>query len=609
MKPLPPNLTQSPLAFVGRTREIGEMLGAIDDSPGAGSVFLISGAAGIGKTRLAAEVARAAEFSGRRVLWGRCREGMGIPACWPWIQVLRGLEGTETPAGAEGPSLAARLVEADSTADPSSTTGDLFWLMDTAVGLLKRCATSCPLLVVVDDLHWADQESLQFLDLLAAEVTDTPLVVLGTFREPEVYADPALRPILGRLARLARSIPLRGFSRSEVEEFLARRFGLALGPVAVSDLCELTGGNPWFIDELMRILLSEVPIGKRDQRPEHVAMPEGIRAAVRQRIEALPPEARDLLAVAAVMGRGIGLAELETVTGMSEQAVLTLLAQPSLAQIVVTDIMASGLLRFSPPIVGDALYDELDLAQRVQLHRRIGEVAPEAQFSTPRRAQSLLAAVAEAFSPPPPAPPTPPPPVETSGSVFRCEGEYWTISYAGRTARLKDAKGLRYLAQLLARPLVEVHVGDLPLVAAGLTRDAAAGTALDAGLTVCGLGDAGQLLDAQAKSAYRQRLTDLREARAEAQELNDADRAARIEEEIDAIAHELSASLGLRGRDRRAASAAERARVNVTRTIRAAIEKIGHALPNLGEHLSVSVRTGTFCCYSPDPAVRPAWRL
>jgi hypothetical protein len=291
VRPLPPTLPQSPLAFVGRTREMGEMLGAIDDSSGAGSVFLISGAAGIGKTRLVAEVARAAEFSGCRVLWGRCREGVGIPACWPWIQVLRVLEGAETPAGAEGPCLAARLIEADSSAGPP-TTVDLFWLMDTAVGLLKRCATSCPLLVVVDDPHWADQASLLFLDLLAAEVADTPLVVLGTFREPEVHADPALRPIFGRLARLARSVPLRGFSRSEVEEFLAGRFGLALGAMAVSDLSELTGGNPWFIDELMRILLSEMPMERHDACPQHVAMPEGIRVAVRRRIEALPPEVR-----------------------------------------------------------------------------------------------------------------------------------------------------------------------------------------------------------------------------------------------------------------------------------------------------------------------------
>ncbi|MDQ3936168.1 MAG: transcriptional regulator, partial [Actinomycetota bacterium] len=124
-----------------------------------------------------------------------------------------------------------------------------------------------------------------------------------------------------------------------------------------------------------------------------------------------------------------------------------------------------------------------------------------------------------------------------------------------------------------------------------------------------GLGDAGALLDPQAKAAYRSRLEELREEVEEAESFNDPERAAHAQEEIDFIARELAGAVGLGGRDRKAASASERARVNVTRTIKAAVDRIGDNDAALGRHLDQSIRTGTFCSYEPDPAAPVAWRL
>jgi tetratricopeptide (TPR) repeat protein len=197
-----------------------------------------------------------------------------------------------------------------------------------------------------------------------------------------------------------------------------------------------------------------------------------------------------------------------------------------------------------------------------------------------------------------------------SRGVFRREGDVWAVELDGRAARLRDAKGLRYLHHLLGAPGVEVHVLDL----VGLLENPRDSHARDrAALTQAGLraerGHTEPLLDDAAKAAYRRRLAELRGELDEATAFADAGRVARARAEIEAISAELSRALGLGGRDRRAASAAEHARVNATRTIHAAIAKIAREVPPLGHHLRRTVRTGVFCSYSPDPESAPDWRL
>jgi predicted ATPase len=193
-------------------------------------------------------------------------------------------------------------------------------------------------------------------------------------------------------------------------------------------------------------------------------------------------------------------------------------------------------------------------------------------------------------------------------SLFRREGEYWTITYAGATVRLKDAVGLRYLAALLHRPGQELHCLDLVVMIRGDFALPQSG-ADTAAVGHAGLGDAGLVLDQRAKSEYRQRLRALAADLEEAQQRADLERASLARLEIDAITDQLAAAVGLGGRDRTAASAAERARVNITKAIRGAITRIERQLPPLGQHLGPSVRTGTYCTYAPDPALGVTWSV
>ena len=173
--------------------------------------------------------------------------------------------------------------------------------------------------------------------------------------------------------------------------------------------------------------------------------------------------------------------------------------------------------------------------------------------------------------------------------MFRRDGQFWTLSFRGRTVRMKDAKGLQDLARLIAQPGREVHVLDL----AGARTDPAGGALRD-------VGDLGELLDTRARAEYRRRLAELEDDVTDAERCNDLARASRAGAERDFIAAELAAALGLDGRPRRAGDPAERARKAVTARIRLTIGRIDREHPDLGRHLTNAVRTGTTCSYQPE---------
>ena len=176
-------------------------------------------------------------------------------------------------------------------------------------------------------------------------------------------------------------------------------------------------------------------------------------------------------------------------------------------------------------------------------------------------------------------------PATTEANIFRREGDYWSVVFEGRTVHVRDLKGMRYLAQLLTHPGREFHV--LDLVAAETGQQTA-------------LGDAGEMLDERAKIAYRRRLAEIEDDIEQARALEDTEREAQADAERDFLVRELARAVGLGGRDRRAASASERARSGVTRAVRQGIARIGEHDPELGGHLNRAVRTGTYCVYVPD---------
>jgi hypothetical protein len=192
-----------------------------------------------------------------------------------------------------------------------------------------------------------------------------------------------------------------------------------------------------------------------------------------------------------------------------------------------------------------------------------------------------------------------------SDSVFRSEGDYWSVTFEGTTIRVRDLKGMRYLARLLADPGREYHVLDLAAAETG-GGDRVDGSRV-ADLQSSRLGDAGEMLDDRAKEAYRRRLSEIDDDIDQAHAIGDAERAAQADSERNFLVQELARAVGLGGRDRRAASASERARSGVTRAVRQAIARIGQHDPHLGEHLSRTVRTGTYCAYVPDPRAPAGW--
>ncbi|MGO9266983.1 MAG: hypothetical protein ACLQBA_19260 [Candidatus Binataceae bacterium] len=201
---------------------------------------------------------------------------------------------------------------------------------------------------------------------------------------------------------------------------------------------------------------------------------------------------------------------------------------------------------------------------------------------------------------------------------FCRKGDYWMLSYGDEYALVHDRKGLRYVAYLLCYPQKEIHV--LDLVSFIPTRRACQplleredlpdnyGAFVD-GARARGLGDAGELLDRQARCAYKQRLTELAEELRQVKKDGDEQRAVKLEDEIAAIEQELRRAFGPGGRARVAAAVAERARVNVTRTVRLAIDQIASASPKLARYLNGSIRTGYFCSYRPDPDCSISWQL
>jgi tetratricopeptide (TPR) repeat protein len=201
------------------------------------------------------------------------------------------------------------------------------------------------------------------------------------------------------------------------------------------------------------------------------------------------------------------------------------------------------------------------------------------------------------------------------GIAFACSGEFWTLGREGVRFSLRDTKGLTYIQRLLQHPGEEFHALDLingPGIASSAAVDSDETVAQlreRPDVTVRGIGDAGEMLDEQAKLQYKRRLHELAEELKDLRERGAHARAEVVESEIEFIQHEVARAVGLGGRNRRAGSAAERARLNVTRAIKSVIEKVAERDAALGKLLDRSIRTGSFCSYIADSLNPTNWRF
>ncbi len=352
---------------------------------GRGSFVLLLGEPGMGKTRLAEEVSAQARRAKADVLWGRAWEGGGAPALWPWVQIFRGwIEGREPeelrgelgPAGgALGhvlPELLERLPGVIAPPPPEGEAGR-FQLLDVAAGVLRRASRTRALLLLLDDLHWADPSSLELLQLLARQAATAPILILGTLRDGEVPREDARSAVLARLRREAASHVLRGLDADDVRALVAHTTGAPPPASLVAAVLERTDGNPLFVCEIARLLAGERPL---DAAGTHAGwmqqIPAGIQETIRLRLERLPRDCAAALPRAAVLGREFELRVLDEMRGASDPPALDALEAAEEARLVAPVAAAPGRRRFAHALVRDTLYADLPAAERVRLHRAAG---------------------------------------------------------------------------------------------------------------------------------------------------------------------------------------------------------------------------------------------
>jgi hypothetical protein len=350
-------------SFVGRAAQLADLDRAlVDAASGRGELVLLVGEPGIGKTRLAVEVARRAPEHAVAVAWATCPES-GAPAFWPWTQVLRSLIDAGCPAG----DLGAGAVLLDPAAAPTAGNDPelaRFLLFDAVETALRSAARKQPWLVVLDDLHWADGASLLLLAFVAARLVTSPVLVLGTCRDAPDRDIRAPGP-LHDLVRHGRRLALGGLSVSEVAELVTDLTGRAAVDATVGALHARTSGNPLLATELVRAATVQ------DGRIEDAAVPGSVRGIVGRRLDPLTEAARRTLTTAAVLGSAFRLGVLATVAQLPRSEVQEALDEAVGAKLVRE--AGADRYEFSHALVRDALYSGLGTAGQVRLHERTAD--------------------------------------------------------------------------------------------------------------------------------------------------------------------------------------------------------------------------------------------
>jgi tetratricopeptide (TPR) repeat protein len=399
--------------FVGRDREVAELLAGLEDAAGGrGRLLLVVGEPGIGKTWLAEHLAGHALRRGVRPLWGRCWEGGGAPPFWPWSQLLaalvegcdgRTLAATLGPGAAEVaqlvPGLPLRLGTPPPPARALDSPAARFSLFRAVTDGFRRAASATPLLLVLDDLHAADEPSLLLLEFLARDLRDARLLVLGTSRDVGP-APPQLHDAVAELVREGRLLGLGGLGRDEVRELVRQLAGVAPAEARLTAIHQATEGNPLFVREVVRLLAAEGTLARPGRG---VPLPGSVRAVIQRRLAPLSADAVAVLSAAAVVGRDFDLALVSPACELPVARVLQGLSEGMAAGLVAEVPDAVGRYRFSHSLVREVLYEQLPLPARTQLHLRVGEAieglhggGPQAPLAELARHFAEVAAAGEA---------------------------------------------------------------------------------------------------------------------------------------------------------------------------------------------------------------------
>ncbi|HEY5639294.1 MAG TPA: protein kinase [Dehalococcoidia bacterium] len=375
--------------FVGREQELDRLRKAFDSAvAGHGGLVMLVGEPGIGKTRTTQELETYARMRGAQVLWGRTHEAAGAPAYWPWLQAGEQYAGGHVDdlfdaVGVNMPPTAiAELTrifpwlrgqpnvgEPEPQSDPEVAQ---FRLFDAYTSYVRAIAMEAPLVIALDDLHWADKPTLMMLQHIAREVARMPVLIVGNYRDTDINRQSALSETLATLNREVGfdRIVLRGLTRDEVSAYILARANVEPRPEVLDRIFEETEGNAFFLSEVVNLMAQEGTLTK--DSISDIAIPDGVREALGRRLNRLSEEANELLQVAAIIGRDFTYETL-TLLGDREEDELLRLVEEALEARVIEETETAGRYRFTHAQMQETLLDELSTTRRVRLHGQVGE--------------------------------------------------------------------------------------------------------------------------------------------------------------------------------------------------------------------------------------------
>jgi len=395
--------------IVGRQKDLDALFGALASARArTGRAVLIGGEAGLGKSALLRRFGERATAEGASVLVGECIEVEARKPFGPFVQILRAALREQSAGDAER-SLREHAVELmrfvpelarASATEPSVDQAERYRLHESFVSLFADLARDHPLVLVVEDLHWADEATLELFPYLARRLRAEPVLLLGTYRTDELHRTHPLNGLLAEVARtrVADRIRLQPLTLEETGAAMTSALGLKRPPSvefrqAVHEHCE---GSPFFIEEVLKALVERGDLAHRDgawrrtKEVRAIAIPDSIRDAVRERLRRLPEEARQVLRIAAVIGQRFDLDLLLEIVGLAEREVLAALRTAIDGQLVV-EVQgddAQETYSFRHALTREIIVGELMQRERRQLHRAIAE-------ATEKRAGPGAAAEAE----------------------------------------------------------------------------------------------------------------------------------------------------------------------------------------------------------------------
>lgn len=370
-----------PPDYIGRERDLETLATLLRRAgSGHGSLVLLSGEPGIGKTRTCEELAHRAHATGITTIWGRCWEVGGAPAYWPWTQILQTLLAsvarelaTQWLAG-HTPTIAPLLPDnplgtlAEDSATPDSPSGR-FGIFRSVATVLERAAGTRPLLLLLDDIHGADEPSLLMLEFIARRLADQPIMVVGAYRDVALATGSPLTARLPDLLRqpAARSMTVQPLNAVEIEALAVRVTGHPLSASIGQRLQQLTDGNPLFVLECLRAFQVEDRI--TDLAEGRIPLPVGLRSAISRHLAPLSADCRSILRAAAVLGREFAIVTLRRLIHYPDDVLLTALLDEAVTLDLLTpDANAGGRYRYAHGLVREALYSELSGVEQLRYH-------------------------------------------------------------------------------------------------------------------------------------------------------------------------------------------------------------------------------------------------